>query len=79
MKDKIGDAAGAIWKLLREKGEVNVSGLPRMMKRKGELVYQALGWLAREDKVEYTTRGAKTFVALPAHERELPVNLSQGS
>ncbi len=69
MKDKIGETAGGIWKILKKKGEVNVAQLPKLLNEKSAVVYQGLGWLAREDKVEYQTREAKTFVSLSDAEK----------
>ena len=48
---QIGDAAGVVWHTLEAAGEttfaklVKETGLPR------DLVMQAIGWLAREDKI----------------------------
>jgi len=70
MKDKIGETAGNIWEILKNKGEVNVAQLPRLLNEKSIIVYQGLGWLAREDKVEYQTKAAKIFVSLSGAERE---------
>ena len=64
MKEEIGKVAGKIWKLLKEKGEIDVSRLARILEKKTFITYQALGWLAREDKIIYRTEGDKTFVAL---------------
>jgi hypothetical protein len=69
VKDKIGKTAGAIWKILKKKKEVNVAQLPKFVNEKSALVYQALGWLAREDKIEYHTKTAKTFVSLAESEK----------
>jgi Mn-dependent DtxR family transcriptional regulator len=69
VKDKIGKTAGAIWKILKKKKELNVTELPKLLKEKSSLVYQALGWLAREDKIEYHTKAAKTFVSLADSEK----------
>ena len=69
MKDKIGQTAGQIWKILKKKGEVNAAQLPKLVNEKSALVYQALGWLAREDKIEYQTKAAKTFVSLAESEK----------
>ena len=70
MKTKIGEMAGSVWKVLGEKEAVDVSTLPQILKEKGELVYQALGWLAREDKIDFRKKGGKTFVSLKNEERE---------
>ena len=67
-QEKVGNVAGQIWTLLQEKKEVNVASLPRMMKEKAPVVYQALGWLAREDKLVYRSEGEKDFVSLLASE-----------
>ena len=69
VKDKIGKTAGAIWKILKKNEEVNVAELPKLVNEKSALVYQALGWLAREDKIEYHTKAAKTFVSLAEREK----------
>jgi len=64
MREKIGITAGKLWETLRENKEVNVSQLPKVLKDKPVVVYQALGWLAREDKINYRTEGAKIYVSL---------------
>jgi len=69
MKDKIGETAGKIWNLLKEKGEVNISQLPRLLNEKSVIVQQALGWLAREDKIEYRIEAGKTHISLTETER----------
>lgn len=69
MKDRIGETAGQVWKVLKKKGEVNVAQLPKLMNEKSAVVYQALGWLAREDKIEYQSKAAKTFVSLTESEK----------
>lgn len=69
MKDKIGETSGNIWKILKNRGEVNVSQLPKLLNEKSAIVYQGLGWLAREEKIEYQTKDAKTFVSLSEGDR----------
>jgi Mn-dependent DtxR family transcriptional regulator len=69
MIEKIGETAGEIWRILKEREEVNISQLPRLLNEKSAVVYQAVGWLARENKIEYKTVGAKTLVSLTESER----------
>jgi hypothetical protein len=69
MKEKIGEAAGKIWSILRENEEVAISQFPRMIKEKTLIVHQALGWLAREDKIVYRAKGNKIYVALIESEK----------
>ena len=69
MKEKIIEAAGKAWRFLGQNGQTNVSQLAKSLKEKEEVIFQALGWLAREDKIEYTVKNRRTFVSLV--EREL--------
>ena len=69
MKEKIGETSGKIWKVLKEKEEIDIAQLPRILNEKSVSVYQALGWLAREDKIKYRTKANKTFVSLTEPER----------
>lgn len=71
MKNKIGEMAAKVWKTLGEKEDVEILRLPQILKEKGEIVYQALGWLAREDKINYHSKEKKTFVSLSYDEREI--------
>ena len=71
MKDRIGEIARKIRTILGEKQNVNISKLPELLKEKGEIVYQALGWLSREDKINYHTKERKTFISLSHEEREM--------
>ena len=69
MKEKIGETAGSIWNVLKERGEVDIAQLPRISKEKTAVAYQALGWLAREDKLTYRVKAGKTLVSLTASEK----------
>ena len=71
MKEKIGGVAGEIWQVLGTRGETALTQLPRMVKYKSEVTYQGLGWLAREGKINYTTKAGKTFITLTDTEREI--------
>jgi hypothetical protein len=63
MKEQIGLTAGRVWQTLVKNGEVSLPQLPKLIKEKDAMVFQALGWLAREDKVKYRTEGVRTFVS----------------
>ncbi|MEW6051122.1 MAG: winged helix-turn-helix domain-containing protein [Candidatus Zixiibacteriota bacterium] len=64
MELTIGEMAGKVWSTLLKKEEIALTQLPKMVHEKEVLVYQALGWLAREGKVNYRVDGNKTFVSL---------------
>ena len=53
MQDKIGAVAGNIWSHLEKTGEMSPRKLGTAVKEKSDVVYMALGWLARENKVEF--------------------------
>lgn len=71
MKELIGETAGKIWQILKKTEEVNLSGLPRLINEKSPVVYQAVGWLAREDKIAFRTKGTKTFISLTESDKQI--------
>ena len=68
MKDKIIETAGKTWRCLAEKGEVSVNDVSKLINERAEITFQALGWLAREDKISYTNKNKKDFVSLVESE-----------
>jgi len=64
MKERVGETAGKVWRYLGQNGPANVHQLCKALKEKDEAVLQALGWLAREDKINYTVKNRRTFVSL---------------
>jgi predicted transcriptional regulator len=62
MKETVGKTAGRVWELLKKNHEMTISQLPKALKQKDTVVYQAVGWLAREDKIAYRTKGNKTVL-----------------
>jgi Winged helix-turn-helix domain (DUF2582) len=51
MNEEIGKAAGRIWSVLDEKGELSVTQLKKEVAAKAPYFDWAIGWLAREDKI----------------------------
>ncbi|ENN96074.1 hypothetical protein J422_04363 [Methanocaldococcus villosus KIN24-T80] len=48
---KIGETAGAIYNLLKEKGDMSLSKLENSLRKKGynsNIIKMAVGWLARK-------------------------------
>ena len=64
MIQRIGETAGKVWRILDEKGEANLSQLKRGVKVDPLLIYQAIGWLAREDKLRIEKKGRYIFYSL---------------
>ena len=52
MIPKIGETAGKVWKFLGEKDEATLTQIKKGVKADPNLVLQAIGWLAREDKLQ---------------------------
>ncbi|PNX53472.1 MAG: hypothetical protein BV458_04430 [Thermoplasmata archaeon M9B2D] len=54
--EQIGTDAGKIWSVLSERQrEINISSLSRLTKINVNDVYLAIGWLARENKIDAKT------------------------
>ena len=49
---KIGGNAGLVWESLYTFGEIDVSAIAKYSQIEQDEVYAALGWLAREDKID---------------------------
>jgi hypothetical protein len=69
MKERIGLTAGSIWDELEKTGELSLTRLTKLVKENPRVVYQGLGWLAREDKIAYREDDGKVFVSLVEGER----------
>ncbi len=65
MKEKIGVNAGLVWTVLSEnKGKANLKDIKKATKLTEKDLYAALGWLAREDKVNLEEADKEVFVCL---------------
>lgn len=50
--EQIGETAGIVWNLLADHGQMSPAKLAKAIDAPRDVVMQAVGWLAREDKVE---------------------------
>lgn len=64
MLQTIGEVAGRIWDYLLHNGETSVSTLKKDLELKSDEAGLALGWLAREGKLEFQKKGTSTKVTL---------------
>ena len=62
--NQIGETAGRIWHTLDEEGPLRVATLKKQFDVPEAIVYMALGWLAREDKLEIEPDGRSYRVQL---------------
>ena len=66
-EERIGKSAGLLWATLRENGDegLSVTRIRKIPGLKGDEAIAALGWLAREGKVEFHTgKGKAVTVSL---------------
>lgn len=52
LKERVGHTAGKVWSQLSEGGPQTIAQLKKKLNGEGDLVNLAVGWLAREDKVD---------------------------
>ncbi len=64
MQERIGELAGYVWRFLEEEGETSVSGVTKAVDAPRTKVNMAIGWLAREEKLEFVDNGRGTSVRL---------------
>jgi hypothetical protein len=60
----IGEAAGVVWQLLSSNGPLTVAKLVKATGQPRDTVMQAIGWLAREDKLNITDERRGRVIAL---------------
>ena len=75
MKEKVIDAVGKTWQALGELGEANASDIAKKIKEKEDVVNLAIGWLAREDKIQFSSKRNKVLFSLVAPELQAFKNM----
>ena len=73
----IEDCAERIVTLLGKLGGANIMRLSEHLAERNVVTYQALGWLAREQRISYQNRGNQVYVALNEDEN-LPTDIPAG-
>ena len=78
--EQIGDAAGQVWHYLNQNGPRRCAGWSRTLHVLRDVLMQAIGWLAREDKVSIDTEsGRAKTVSLHEHARRQALPGRRGS
>lgn len=54
IKPTVGETAGKVWHLLNDDGPQTLAQIKKKLNDSSEIINFALGWLAREDKVDIT-------------------------
>jgi hypothetical protein len=60
----IGEEAGIVWRVLSEKGPLSMTKLVKAVGEPRDTVMLALGWLAREGKINIEDDGRNRVVSL---------------
>ncbi len=71
MKEKLIETCGRLWNELGARGETSAYELSHTLKEDEEMVNLALGWLAREDKVQCSKKRRERVFSLVASELEV--------
>lgn len=64
MSNQIGDAAGKIWEFLDKNGATSVSKVTNETKLTRNDVQRAIGWLAKEEKLNFEMEGRTELLSL---------------
>ena len=62
--DQIGETAGEVWHTLLEHGQLTITQLTKEIDAPRDRVMQAIGWLAREDKIRVEEQARKKVISL---------------
>lgn len=62
--EQIGEMAGAVWQVLTANGPKSLAALKTSVDAPPELILAAIGWLAREGKLDFDTSGRAVKVLL---------------
>ncbi len=64
LKSEIGFTAGDIYHLLKKNGAMALKDILNNLKADQTTAVMAIGWLAREDKIEFVQEGKKRLIRL---------------
>jgi len=60
----IGETAGVVWQTLNVQGPMSMAKLIKTAGQPRDVVMQAVGWLAREDKISIEEDGRTRIISL---------------
>ena len=64
IQEQIIESAGQIYNYLSNKGEVSINKMKKDLSLSENFAEMGLGWLSREDKLEYTQKAKSVTVKL---------------
>ena len=65
---QIGETAGAVWQALQSNGPMSAAKLVKHLEVSRDITMQAVGWLAREDKIEIDETSRGRIISLVTEE-----------
>lgn len=68
--DQIGITAGMVWHTLSEGGAMSIAKLAKQVDSPRDLTMQAVGWLARENKIQIIEQKRVKTISL-THEEQI--------
>ncbi len=68
LESVFGANAGVVWRFLNSNGPTNIDGIVRATKLSRDLVFGALGWLGRENKIIMEKKGRAMVFSLREYE-----------
>jgi len=70
LKNDIGVNSGEIWRLLLDKGALSIRQIREFTGYRERMIILALGWLAREDKINFLDKHETIYIELKSAFRE---------
>ncbi len=67
-KTAIINTVDKVWLYLGDHGKTSINTLLDKTKAKPELMHQAIGWLACEDRIKFNMRARTVYVSLSTHD-----------
>jgi hypothetical protein len=64
MTNKIGESAGLVWNYLADHPEAKISEIKKALKLNDDLLWMAIGWLAREGQIIFQGSGKAMQISL---------------
>lgn len=62
--ENIGEVAGYVWRFLEDEGKSSLSAVNESVDVPRSRVNMAIGWLAREEKIEFVKDGRAVYLKL---------------
>ena len=66
---QIGEVAGCVWRELAKVETTSISQLAKSLDAPRDIVMQAVGWLARENKIEIVEKSRGRSISLASEEK----------